>query len=78
MPHFMVSMIPNAGQEELVAVAVPVSGNLYSVEDAGAYNFLIFSRIRGDLKCSFRFPRFEIFEGHYAKIVYRTKYFIFI
>jgi hypothetical protein len=24
IPHFMVSMVPNAGQEELVAVAVPI------------------------------------------------------
>jgi len=71
-------MVPNTGQEEQVALAVPVSGNLLSVEDGGAYNFLIFSRVPGDLNCSFRFPRFEISEGHYAKVVYRAKYFIFI
>lgn len=43
----MVSTVPNPGQEELVAVAVPVSGNLFSVEDTRAYNFRIFSRISG-------------------------------
>lgn len=74
----MVSMVPNTGQEEQVALAVPVSGNLSSVGDAGAYNFLIFSRATGDLNCSFCFPHIEIFESHYAKIVYRPRYFIFI
>lgn len=74
----MVSMVPDAGQEEQVALAVPVSGNLFSVEDAGAYNLLIVSRVTGDLNSSSRFPRLKIFECHYAKIVYRARYFIFI